>query len=78
MESFRYWPFFSKSVLIRNYAVSNLKFLLKKMGVILSDKKNLSRYKESMKESALVSAGIDARPSVRLKYGAAFKKGTLK
>ncbi|SDU46808.1 class I adenylate cyclase [Desulfobacula phenolica] len=55
--------FFSNSVLIRNYAVTNLEFLLKKIGILLSDQASPSRYKEGMKESALVSARIYARMS---------------
>ncbi len=54
--------FFSNHARIKNDAIDNLEFLVKKIKILLSDKKD-PRYKKGMKDSALVSARIYNRLS---------------
>ena len=50
--------YFSNHAPIKNYATDNLEFLVKKIGILLSDKKNPLNYKKGMTQSAIVSARI--------------------
>jgi len=55
--------FFSNHASIKNVAADNLEFLIKKIGILLSDKKHSDNYAKGMRESALVSARIISRIS---------------
>jgi adenylate cyclase class 1 len=50
--------YFSNHAPIENHAIDNLEFLVKKITILLSDKKNPLNYKKGMTESAIVSARI--------------------
>jgi len=60
--------FFSNHAQIKNYAIDSLEYLLKKTGILLSDKNNSFVYKKGMKESALISARIYSRISLETPF----------